>query len=241
MIHGLIDPSGIRILAKRRDRMFVQVVSHFESSSTPAFQLPSPLGHYRRIHIHAWAQYRLIGGDRIEHDFHRDALHNFYVIAGGVLRRQQTQHRTGGPGNRINVAGKGLAVGVDVDFCLLASLHLTKLRFLKICGNPNILQRDDHQQTLALLHDLAGFDLFVGHNAIDRRHHFGVTQIQLSGFQQRARFLDLGHFPFGVGGTHAHLLHVRVSRLHRGSGLRHPGLRGAELRSGDVYTALGLR
>jgi hypothetical protein len=41
---------------------------------------------------------------RIENDLHRNPLHDFHVVAGGILRRKQTEERAGCPGDAIYVA-----------------------------------------------------------------------------------------------------------------------------------------
>ena len=51
----------------------------------------------------------------VEHDLHRDALHDLHVVAGGVLRRQQAEARAGRGGDAVDLAGELAAVGVDVD------------------------------------------------------------------------------------------------------------------------------
>src|SRR3982074_3403622 len=87
-------------------------------------------------------------GRIIEDDLHGDALHHLHVIAGGILRRQQTEGRTAASLNAIDMACKDPArIGVDADIDRLPGAHQTELSLLEIRGNPD-LRWDQHQQRL---------------------------------------------------------------------------------------------
>src|SRR3974377_1290404 len=100
--HGLIDPSGIRSFDLIPSSMFQRK------------SLPWSVRNYGRFHVHARPQHRHVRGNRIEHDLYRNALHHFHVVARRIFRRQQAQHRSRGPRERIHMPRERLAVRVDI-------------------------------------------------------------------------------------------------------------------------------
>ena len=69
---------------------------------------------------HAGTQLVILVCTGFEDDLHRNALHDFHVVAGGVFRRQQAEARAAGAGDAVDLAVVGSAVGVDVDGDALA-------------------------------------------------------------------------------------------------------------------------
>src|ERR1700677_2284134 len=59
-----------------------------------------------------------------QHDLDRDALNDFYVVAGRVFRRQQAEDRTGGTGNTVNVAFVSAVVEIAGDLHFLRWPHV---------------------------------------------------------------------------------------------------------------------
>ena len=91
---GLMFPSGVRNLAKILFRIAAILVLAPTRYYAPAFHFIPPalplivsLRDDRRVHIHPWPQNRFLRRNRIEHDFHGNALHYLDVIAGGIFRR----------------------------------------------------------------------------------------------------------------------------------------------------------
>src|SRR5262245_58995896 len=65
-------------------------------------------------HAGAEMAVRILTG--VEHDLHRNALHDLHEIPGGVFRRQQAEARAGGRRDAVHVAVEGLAsVRVHLD------------------------------------------------------------------------------------------------------------------------------
>ena len=56
----------------------------------------------------------------VEADTHRQALHNFYEIAGGVFRRQKAGACAGGAGHALDLPVVFTAVGIYADVHALA-------------------------------------------------------------------------------------------------------------------------
>src|SRR5258708_10907132 len=89
-------------------------------------------------------QQRLVG---IERDPDRDALHDLGEIAGGVVRRQQRELRTGGRRNPLHAAVQFLMrEAVDRQIDGLTRPDPSELRFLEIRDYIDIRQRHDVDQ-----------------------------------------------------------------------------------------------
>src|SRR5262245_33402249 len=71
---------------------------------------------YLGNNVHARPQLEVAVLPRINHDLHRNSLHNLDVIAGGIFRRKQTEKRAGRSGNAVDMAGVVSAVGIDIEF-----------------------------------------------------------------------------------------------------------------------------
>ena len=85
----------------------------------------------------------LSAGPALEHDLHRDSLHDFDPVAGRVFRRQQRERRAGPHADGvdmtfINVAG----IDVGLDLRLLPDANVGELRLFEICDDVEMLQRE---------------------------------------------------------------------------------------------------
>ena len=85
---------------------------------------------------------------RIKHDLHRNALHDFHVVAGGIFRRQQAEARAAGAGDAFDLAVVAASVRVHIDRDALPDLHLPQLRFFEVGGDPDVVKIDDLHQFL---------------------------------------------------------------------------------------------
>jgi hypothetical protein len=116
----------------------------------------------------------------VEHDLHRHALHDLHVVARRVLRGQQAELRARGGRHAVDVAAVLLAaVGIHGDRRGLARAQLDELVLLEVRGDPDVLERDDRQQRLAGLHDLAQLRRAFAHDTGDRRLDGGVLEVEL--------------------------------------------------------------
>src|SRR5271167_3207102 len=225
---GLIEPSGIL--------SFALILSSI------AFGVALLLvRNYRRVYVHPRTKHRDVWRNRIENDFYRDALHHFHVIARGVFRRQKAQDRSGGTGNGIEVARKRFAVGVHFDVRLLTGLHVLELRFFEIRGHPDIVQGNNHQESLARLHDLARLDRLVRGHSVDGRDDVAVAEIELRGVERGAGLFHFRQFSLRVCRAHDHALLVGMCGSYTGDRFVHSRLGGVHLRAGDIHVAPGLR
>src|ERR1035441_8591610 len=68
----------------------------------------------------------------VEHDLHRNALHHFDVVAGGVFGGEQAEARTAGASDGIDMPLVGLAVGIHRDVSRQTGFHLPELRLLEV-------------------------------------------------------------------------------------------------------------
>src|SRR2546429_2632111 len=240
---GLIVPSGnlslVRILSRIASNLWPCAVStYYRSNPYPYSTL---IRNHRRIHVHPRPQDGLLRRNRVQHDLHGDPLHDFHVISRRVLRRQQAQHGTRCPRNRIHSSAESLSVRIHLDFCFLPGLHVPQLRLFEIRRHPHGLERQNHQQSLPCLCDLSRFHLFVRGHAIDRRGDLRVAQVQLRRFQRRSRLFHLGEFRLGIRSPHAHLLDVRVCRGYSRTRLLDSRLCRVQLRLGNIHVAPRLR
>src|SRR5258708_38745992 len=122
----------------------------------------------------------IVGFDWVGDDLQWNALHYLYVVAGGVLWRQQAEAWATGPGNAIHFSAVFPAVGIHFQCDGLPDLHMAELSLFEIGGDPDIVERDDLHQLLSRSDILADFDRTVADHTSNRGHDFGVAQIQLS-------------------------------------------------------------
>ena len=90
------------------------------------------------------------------------------------------------------MSGKGLPVHIDVNFGAVARLHMRELSFLEVGGDPNVIQGNKKEKTLARLDDFANFDGLVCDCAVLGRNDRSVVQVELSGIEAGLRLLDGG-------------------------------------------------
>ena len=75
----------------------------------------------------------------IERDLHRNPLHDFDEIAGGVLGGDDAEARAGAHLYRLHRAVKFfIGIGIDSNGHGLAGRHFIQLRFLEIRRHPHI-------------------------------------------------------------------------------------------------------
>src|SRR6516225_11050385 len=72
-----------------------------------------------RLNAHARTQRPVAVLARIENDLYRNPLHDFDVVASGILGRQGAEQWTGGAGNAVDVAPVGTAARVHRELHLL--------------------------------------------------------------------------------------------------------------------------
>src|SRR6516164_4423772 len=80
---------------------------------------------------------------RIERDLHRNSLHNFHEVTGGVFRWQQAGDRAAGPSDTLYMAFVVLAGGVDVNRDGLIGSHIAELGFFEVGRDPEVVEIDD--------------------------------------------------------------------------------------------------
>src|SRR5579862_4673522 len=139
----------------------------------------------------------------IEPDSHGESLHYLDVVSGGVLGREQAEQRTGGAGKALDLSLVVSSESVYSDRYGFTRAHVSELRFFEVCGDPDVVQRDNREQTLARLNTMAEFDRFPSDHAAHRRIDFRVAKVQLRGVQIGACLLQMAagrvRFSAGVG------------------------------------------
>ena len=76
-------------------------------------------------------------------------MDDFYVVAGGILGRKQTEERAGRAGDAVHMAFQSLAGRIHMDFGSLADSHVSELRLFEIGGDPHFIERHDGEELLA--------------------------------------------------------------------------------------------
>src|SRR5580704_149810 len=129
-----------------------------------------------RYDRHSRPEFMSLGLALVEHNLHRNALHHFDVVAGGILGRQQAEARSAGSGNGIDMPLISLAGRIDGNVSRQTRFHVPKLRLLKVSCDPKITlpEQNDLHHLLAGLHVLTNLDSAIAHGSADRRNHFQV-------------------------------------------------------------------
>src|SRR3954452_7761694 len=133
-------------------------------------------------------------------------MHHLDVVAGGVLRREETEARTSGAPDRVDMAIEVGAVGINCALGFLTRMHLLELRFLEVRCDPEVVEVDDRDEGLSGLYDLAGLNSAFAHDAGEGRTNSGVLQIELCLFKRRLRSLRGVLSRAGFSLLHLHLL-----------------------------------
>src|ERR1051326_7592793 len=95
--------------------------------------------HARRQHV-GWIR-RLV-----ENYLHGHTLHDLYVVAGRVLRRQQTEARAGSGLNAVDMSFENfIRIRIDGDLGGLTWPHVSDLVLFEIRGHPHVTRYDRHQ------------------------------------------------------------------------------------------------
>ena len=140
--------------------------------------------------VHAGAQPPIVILAGIEIDLHRNALHDFHVVSGSVLRRKQAEARAGGAGDAVNMAFQSLASRIYVDVRFLPNLHVPELILFEIGGDPDFIEGHDGEELLAGL-NIQAHDHGLIHFSADGSNDLGIAEIELGLLQERAFFFDV--------------------------------------------------
>src|SRR3954463_11966490 len=79
---------------------------------------------------------------RIEHDAHRNTLHDFHVISRRIFWGKEAEARTAGAADSEHLTLVIAAGGIDFDINGLSRLHIAKLGLFEICSDPKIRDID---------------------------------------------------------------------------------------------------
>src|SRR5262249_46559399 len=162
----------------------------------------------------------------VEANPHRKALHHFDVVSGRVFGWKQAEHGTSRSRKTLNRSLVVAAERVHSDRDRLTRSHVFELRLFEVCGDPEVIQRDDREQTLSGLHampQLHGLSSdYAAHGSVD----FRITEIQLSGAQVGASLLQMAACRIGFRARIGYLLgsdprgiYLRLALCHETSGL----------------------
>src|SRR5208282_133022 len=134
------------------------------------------LRHYR----HPRPQLMSPGFPRLENYFYRNTLHDFHVVAGSVLGRQQTETLSAGARDGIDAPLILLPGSIYRHLRRLAGMNVLQLRLLEICSDPEVplAQRNDLHHLLAGLDVLPNLDRAIADRPADWRGHSGVLQVE---------------------------------------------------------------
>ena len=176
-------------------------------------------------------------GRLVDHDLHRDALHDLDVVAGGVLRRQQAEARPGAGLDAVHVPFEQLVgVGVHPDRGRLPGLHIAELSLLEVRDHP-YLAGHDGEERLAHLHVGSRLHALPRDPPGLRRVDLRVGQIELCLAHRRLVLRDLSGRLGRLGAAVGHLLRSRLGAGQSSFRFFPLGLRLAE---GIARALLGL-
>ena len=130
----------------------------------------------------------------LELDADRQPLHHLDEVAGGVLRRQQRQRRSGPHREAGNAALEHVsaAVHVDIEIDRLADTQVAQLRLLEIGIDPDLVERADRHEILADLDIIARIDVSARDDAVDLRDDVAIAKIELGLGEIALGGLELG-------------------------------------------------
>src|ERR1700736_1004427 len=115
----------------------------------------------------------------VEDDPDRNALHHLGEIAGGVVRWQQRELRSGGRRNPLDAAVQFLVrETVDGDVDGLARFDPRQLGLLVIGDHIDIRQRHDVDETAADIDIVARLNLAFADDAIEGCYDLGVAELE---------------------------------------------------------------
>ncbi len=174
---------------------------------------------------HAGPQRAALGDVGGHADAHGKALDDLGEVAGGVVGRQQREHRARRRREARDHAVELLArQGVDRDRDRLPGLEAGELGLLEVGVDEDVGERHQRGDALAGLHVIADLGRAVADDAVDRRADLGERQIALGlgerGPQLRER-------------RHGFLL-LRLEHADIGDGVVERGLRAQHRRIGLV-------
>src|SRR5579875_2192193 len=198
---------------------------------------PASLHPYLGLHGHPRRQPLLAWLVRPQPYAHRQPLHYLHVVACRVLRRQQAVDRAGRSRQRLHVAVEVQLECIHVDRHRLSLGHVLHLRFLEVRRDPDVVGLRQREHLLPRRNLGGHLHLLVAHNAVFRRVHLCVLQVELGLVRLRQRLLRVGdahrkllllhlHLP---GPVDLRLPCLRLALLHLRGRLRHLLLRGLRL------------
>src|SRR5271170_703728 len=129
-----------------------------------------------RHHIHARSKPTILVLPGIENDLYRDPLHNLHVIPRSILRRKQTEYRTGCPRDAVHMAFQSASARIHMDFRFLSNLHVPELGLFEIGGDPDFIEGNHSEELLPVL-NIHPDDHGLIHFAGDRSDDFRVSEI----------------------------------------------------------------
>src|SRR6266478_1594794 len=127
----------------------------------------------------------------IEANSHGEPLHYFHVIPGRIFRRKQAEERTSGTRQTLHFSFVVTAKGIHAKRHWLARSHTFELRLFEVCGDPDILDRNDQKQALPRLHAVAEFHGLTSNDAADWSVDLRIAEVELGGAQIGAGLLHV--------------------------------------------------
>src|SRR3954464_292362 len=112
---------------------------------------------YLRFRRHAWTQKVIFVLVRIEHDAHRNALHDLHVISRRIFWGKEAEARAASASDSEHLTLVLPASGIDFDINGLPRFHIAKLGLFEIRSDPNIRNIHQRQERLSRLDILANF------------------------------------------------------------------------------------
>src|SRR5215469_15589377 len=129
-----------------------------------------------RNHRHARPQTMILVLAGIDIDAHRNALHDFHVIAGRIFRREQAETGARSPPYALHFSVVLAAISIHAERHLLPRLHAAQLGFFEIGSHPKIVHRHQRHQLLSRRDVVAHFHGFLADDSAHRRDNGAVAE-----------------------------------------------------------------
>ena len=181
----------------------------------------------------------VLDGGKVDAD--RNPLHNFYIIAGGVFRREQAQHGARCAPNLSDLSLIGFAGGVDLNVNGLAGRHVAQLRLLEVGRDPQIFKRNQGKQVLADGNVLVNFNALASDDAGSRSDNPGIAEVEFGLIKLSLGLGHLGQSGLGAGTLQCHLLRAGLGGVVLGLGLALPIMGGTDAFVGGALSSLSVR
>jgi hypothetical protein len=126
-------------------------------------------------------------------DPHRNSLHDFYPVSGGIFGRDEGKGGAGACPDSGHLPTERVS-GIDIGRYGggLSQTDVCELCFLEIGLDVNLLEWDDSPHGLPRLNPVANLNISLSDVAIDWRHNAAVGQIQPGCLKIGHRFVALG-------------------------------------------------